>query len=136
MSEKQQLVDMLESHGIIPTRQRVNLAQILLTKPQHLSAEQLMETAWANGDHHVSKATVYNTLNLFVERGLIREIIADPTKSFYDSTTTTHGHYYNVDTGALMDIPNLGDCEGLMAGLPEGVTPIGVEIVVRVKNNC
>lgn len=136
MSEKQQLVDMLEAHGIIPTRQRVNLAQILLTKPQHVSAEQLMETAWANGDHHVSKATVYNTLNLFVERGLIREIIADPTKSFYDSTTTAHGHYYNVDTGALMDIPNLGDCEGLMAGLPEGVTPIGVEIVVRVKNSC
>ena len=136
MSDKLQLVELLEAHGIIPTRQRVDLAQILLTKPQHLSAEQLMEAAWANGDHHVSKATVYNTLNLFVERGLIREIIADPTKSFYDSTTTTHGHIYNVDTGELMDLASTADCRGLLDGLPEGVVPLGVEIVVRVKNSC
>jgi Fur family iron response transcriptional regulator len=136
MSDKQQLVEFLEAHGIIPTRQRIDLAQILLAKPQHLSAEQLMETAWSNGDRHVSKATVYNTLKLFVERGLIREIIADPTKSFYDSTTSQHGHLYNVDTGELMDLPSTGDHLGLLATLPDGVTPIGVDIVVRVKNSC
>lgn len=136
MSDKQQLVELLEAHGIIPTRQRIDLAQILLAKPQHLSAEQLMEMAWTNGDRHVSKATVYNTLKLFVERGLIREIIADPTKSFYDSTTSEHGHFYNIDTGELMDIPASGDHLGLLAALPGGVTPIGVEIVVRVKNSC
>jgi len=136
MSDKQHIVELLAAHGIIPTRQRIDLAHILLAKPQHLSAEQLMEAAWADGDHHVSKATVYNTLNLFVERGLIREIIADPTKSFYDSTTTEHGHLYNVDTGELMDIPASGNHPGLLAALPEGVTPIGVEIVVRVKNSC
>lgn len=136
MSDKQHIVELLAAHGIIPTRQRIDLAHILLAKPQHLSAEQLMEAAWADGDHHVSKATVYNTLNLFVERGLIREIIADPNKSFYDSTTTEHGHLYNVDTGELMDIPASGNHLGLLAALPEGVTPIGVEIVVRVKNSC
>lgn len=134
MSDKQQYVELLEGHGIIPTRQRVDLAQILFARPQHLSAEQLMEAAWANGDRHVSKATVYNTLNLFVERGLIREIIADPTKSFYDSTTSVHGHFYNIDTGELSDIPDTLSCQGLMEALPEGVTPVGVEIVVRVKN--
>ena len=135
MAEKQHLVEMLEGHGIIPTRQRIDIAQILFARPQHVSAEQLMEAAWSNGDHHVSKATVYNTLNLFVERGLIREIIADPTKSFYDSTTSAHGHFYNIDTGELSDIPDSVDCKGLMAALPEGVTPVGIEIVVRVKNN-
>lgn len=135
MTDKQQMIELLEAHGVIPTRQRLDLAQILFAKPQHLSAEQLMEAAWATGDHSVSKATVYNTLNLFVERGLIREIIADPTKSFYDSTTSTHGHFYNVDTGELSDIPATFNCHGLMEALPEGVTPVGVEIVVRVKNS-
>lgn len=136
MTDKQQLVELLEAHGIIPTRQRIDLAQIMLAKPQHLSAEQLMEAAWASGAHHVSKATVYNTLNLFVERGLIREIIADPTKSFYDSTTNEHAHLYNVDTGELMDIPLSSEQFGLLSGLPEGVTPVGVDIVVRVKNSA
>jgi len=135
MSDKQHIIALLEAYEVIPTRQRVDLAQILLTKPQHLSAEQLMETARANGDRHVSKATVYNTLKLFVERGLVREVIADPAKSFYDSTTDEHGHLYNLDTGELTDIPVSSEVLESLASLPDDVTPMGVDIIIRVKNS-
>ncbi len=135
MSDKRHIIEFLEAHEVIPTRQRVDLAQILFAKPQHLSAEQLMEAAWANGDKHISKATVYNTLKLFVERGLAREIIADPTKSFYDSTTTEHGHLYNLDTGELIDIPVASEVLESLAILPDDVTPMGVDIIIRVKNS-
>ena len=93
---------MLE-HGITPTLQRVEIAQILFAKPQHLSAEDVL-TMVNKTSTQVSKATVYNTLGLFAKEGLIREVIVDPTKVFYDPTTVPHHHFYNVDTGTLIDI--------------------------------
>lgn len=134
MTDTQQIAEFLETHGILPTRQRLDLARILFARPQHLSAEQLTEAARNNGDYKVSKATVYNTLNLFVAQGLLREITADPSKVFYDSTTSEHAHLYNVDTGELTDIAFASDPFAALSGLPEGVLPVGVDIVVRVKN--
>ena len=61
----------------------------------------------------VSKATVYNTLNLFCERGLLRTVDVDPSRQYYDSSIESHHHFYNVDTGELIDIPRgRGDLEG------------------------
>ena len=91
---------LIEQHGILPTPQRIEVAGILLEKPQHLSAEQIIERLKAS-DSGVSKATVYNTLNLFSDRGLVREVMVDPVRKFYDSTTHPHHHFYNVDTGEL-----------------------------------
>jgi Fur family iron response transcriptional regulator len=80
-----------------------------------LSAEQIIERLKA-ADSGVSKATVYNTLNLFSARGLIREVMVDPVRKFYDSTTHPHHHFYNVDSGELSDIP---DEQVRLDGLPE-----------------
>lgn len=90
--------------GILPTQQRLEIAGILLEKPQHLSAEKIIERLRAAGSR-VSKATVYNTLNLFTDRGLVSERVVDPDRRFYDSTTDPHHHFYNLDTGELTDIP-------------------------------
>ena len=89
---------------ILSTPQRVEIAEILLEKPQHLSAEQIIDRLRAT-DSRVSKATVYNTLNLFCGRGLVGECVVDPERRFYDSTTEPHHHFYNLDTGELTDIP-------------------------------
>ena len=102
-------------HGILPTAQRLEVAGILLAKPQHLSAEQIIERLRVNGSG-VSKATVYNSLKLFCERGLINECLVDPERRFYDSTTEPHHHFYNMDTGELTDIPRQ---DIRFAGLPE-----------------
>ncbi|MDJ0793925.1 MAG: Fur family transcriptional regulator [Woeseiaceae bacterium] len=93
-----------DRHGILPTPQRLEIAEILLEKAQHLSADQIIEQLRARGSG-VSKATVYNTLNLFDERGLVKERSFDPERRYYDSVTAPHHHFFNVDTGELIDIP-------------------------------
>ena len=123
---------MLE-HGITPTLQRVEIAQILFAKPQHLSAEDLL-TMVNKTSIQVSKATVYNTLGLFAKEGLIREVIVDPTKVFYDPTTVPHHHFYNVDTGSLMDIDADTVVLERLPDLPQGTTAAGVDVIIRVRS--
>jgi len=123
---------MLE-HGITPTLQRVEIAQILFAKPQHLSAEDVL-TMVNKTSIQVSKATVYNTLGLFAKEGLIHEVIVDPTKVFYDPTTVPHHHFYNVDTGSLMDIDADTVVLGRLPDLPQGTTAAGVDVIIRVRS--
>jgi len=124
---------LFDQHGILPTPQRVEVAQILLARPQHLSAEQILGKLRAAGSG-VSKATVYNTLHLFGERGLVKEIMVDPVRKFYDSTTHAHHHYFNVDTGEIGDI----DCDELrlqdLPGLPEGTERNSIEVIIKVRD--
>jgi Fur family iron response transcriptional regulator len=124
--------ELLAQHCIAPTQQRRQIAQILFARPQHLSADQVLERVNQNGTV-ASKATVYNTLGLFARKGLIREVIVDPSKVFYDSNTSTHHHFYNIDTGLLQDIDSQDmSLQGLPA-LPDGVQLDGVDIIVRVR---
>ncbi|MFT5397056.1 MAG: Fur family iron response transcriptional regulator [Gammaproteobacteria bacterium] len=119
---------------INPTVQRNEIARVMLSKPQHLSADQVLILVNAN-DGHVSKATVYNTLNLFVGKGLIREVAIDPTKIFYDSNASHHHHYYNEDTGELYDFEADDMSLNPKSSLPENTVQSGVDVVVRVKNS-
>jgi Fur family iron response transcriptional regulator len=123
---------LLKAHGINPTSQRVLIAQMLFSRAEHLSAEEVF--AVVNGESaRVSKATVYNTLGLFAERGLIREVIADPMRVFYDPNTIPHHHFYDTSTGKLMDIPAEDvQIQGLPA-LPEGMCMEGVDVIVRMR---
>ena len=126
------LVGMLRTHGINPTHQRIEIAHALFSRGEHLSADQVL--AIVNDRHsETSKATVYNTLKLFLERRLIREVIVDPSKVFYDPNTEVHHHFYNVDTGELTDIDAAGiEVHGLPV-LPPGMETEGVDIIVRVR---
>ncbi|HAJ91139.1 MAG TPA: transcriptional repressor, partial [Gammaproteobacteria bacterium] len=98
MNGKPDIAGMLRNHGILPTQQRLMIARVLFDHVRHYSADQVM-TSVNDGRDRVSKATVYNTLGLFARNGLVREIIVDPTRVFYDPNTTNHHHFYNVDTG-------------------------------------
>ena len=127
------LAAVLREHDINPTHQRIEIAYALFSRGAHLSADQLL--AIVNGRHsETSKATVYNTLNLFLEKKLIREVIVDPSKVFYDPNTAPHHHFYNVDTGELTDI----EAEAIeIAGLPqlpEGMVTEGVDVIVRIRS--
>ena len=127
-----EVLEVLKAHGIQPTPQRIEIAEIILEKPQHLSADQIIESLKRRGSS-VSKATVYNSLNLFGERGLVKELLVDPVRKFYDSTTRPHHHFYNVDTGELLDI----DEQNIqLSGLPlppEGTQQESVEVLIRVR---
>lgn len=130
--QRSRILGLLEAHGILPTPQRVEVAEILLEKPQHLSADQIIDTLREH-DSGVSKATVYNTLNLFSERGLVRELAVDPERKFYDSTTTPHHHFYNVDTRELSDIGDDAVEFLRLPELPEGTEQDSVEVLIKVR---
>ena len=130
---QQQVIDLLASRDIQPTLQRLEIAQVLFARDQHLSADEVLKLV--NQDTaRVSKATVYNTLGLFAAKGLIREVIVDPSRVFYDPNTDEHHHFYNVDTGELLDI----DAEQLsvmdLPPLPKDTVAEGVDIIIRIRN--
>lgn len=119
--------------GILATPQRLEIASVLLDKPQHLSAEQVIETLRQCGSS-VSKATVYNTLKLFSDCGLVRELNIDASRRYYDSTTHPHHHFFDVDTGELTDIPADRVAISGLPALPAGTEQESVEVLVRVRS--
>jgi Fur family transcriptional regulator, iron response regulator len=130
---KIEIIRELREHDIMPTHQRIEIFKVLFAKPQHLSAEQVLEKV-NKFDALVSKATVYNTLGLFARKGLIREVIVDPAKIFYDPTTAPHHHIYNMDTGTLMDV-NVEEFDvGNIPAPPAGTHIEGIDVVIRVRS--
>ncbi len=126
------LAELLESRDVKPTRQRLNIAQALFVRHQHLSADQIMALLNKAGSE-LSKATVYNTLKLFVGKRLVREVIVDPEKVFYDSNMDPHHHFYDTETGEIIDIDAAGiDVVGLPE-LPQGMVGEGVDVIVRMR---
>jgi len=129
------IAERLEAHGVLPTAQRLAIARVLLAEPRHMSADQLLAQVNADGGK-ASKATVYNTLRLFCDKGLVREVIVDPNRVFYDSTTGLHHHFYNVDTGELTDIPEHAVEFSRLPELPAGTREDGVEVIVRLRSGA
>lgn len=127
------ITNRLRACGIMPTRQRVRIAQVLFERCEHLSADQLL-AAVNNGSSRTSKATVYNTLNLFARKRLVREVLVDPDRVFYDPNTRPHHHFYNVDTGEITDIPAEHIAFTELPALPQGMVRDGVDVVVRIRS--
>ncbi len=134
---------LLSSHDIKPTRQRRAIANCLFPEfeegeqhsAQHLSAESILEQVNQAGVV-VSKATVYNTLRVFVSQGILREVMIDPQRVLFDTNTEHHHHVLNIDTGAIRDI-NLNeiDLAGILPdelGLQPGETLKGVDLTFKV----
>lgn len=128
-----ELPALLRKHNILATQQRLMIARVLFARHQHFSADQVLREV-NNGEEHVSKATVYNTLGLFARNGLVREVIVDPTRVFYDPNTTHHHHFYNIDSGELIDIDAGSVQISELPRLPAGTLGAGVDVIIRVRN--
>lgn len=129
------VVRLLQSHGIAPTAQRIRIGELMFGAAQHATAEQIIARLRAAGAR-VSKATVYNTLNLFASRGLLRQISADPDRAHFDSNTAMHYHFHNLDTGELTDV---GVPEVQFQRLPQppaGMELAGVDVVLRLRRKA
>ena len=130
---RSEVIELMRAKGLNPTQQRIEIAQVLFSEPQHLSADQVL--GMVNKQRAiVSKATVYNTLGLFARNGLVREVIVDPSKVFYDPTTKDHHHFFNVDTGELLDIEANALLIGELPPLPQGTEVDGIEVVIRIRS--
>lgn len=131
-SQVESLNQRLLGQGVRPTAQRLRIAALLLGRPQHLSAEQVLAGLRAQG-MRVSKATIYNTLNLFAASGLIRQLSVGSDRCWFDSNTDAHYHFHDLDSGALMDV-SLRDVE--FQRLPEpppGMQVDGIDLVIRLR---
>jgi len=130
--DRRPIQSMLATHGIQPTAQRVRIAELLFSRDQHLTAEQVIQALRRDGVR-VSKATVYNTLNLFAEMGLLKPLQVDPTRGLFDSNTAPHHHIHVEDTGELIDVAPGAVRFSNLPELPPGTEPVAVEVVFRVR---
>lgn len=130
--DRDAISSLLAEHGLQVTAQRLDIAEFVLARPQHVSADQILAAMRKRGSQ-VSKATVYNTMNLFCARGLVRTVEVDSERQYYDTTTEPHHHFFNVDTGELTDIPADEVQLALATALPDGTEQAGVDIVIRVR---
>lgn len=123
----------LKAVGLRPTRQRMALAKLLFEKGnRHITAESLHCEALS--DHvRVSLATVYNTLHQFTEVGLLREVVVDPGRSYFDTNTSDHHHFFVEETGDLQDIPGESIELSELPDPPDGMEVRSVDVVIRLS---
>jgi Fur family iron response transcriptional regulator len=122
----------LQHFGIQPTAQRLRVARFLLARPQHRTAEQILACLRADGSR-VSKATVYNTLNLLAARGVIRQLVVDGDRAWFDSNVDPHFHFQDVETGSLTDLASTEVQFGRLPAPPPGMEVAGIELVIRLR---
>ena len=134
-SRKPCLTAVLRMAGLRPTRQRVALAELLFGGPhRHVSAEQLHAEA-AQSKVNVSLATIYNTLHQFHEAGLLREVAIDASRSYFDTDTSDHHHFFVEDEQRMIDIPASSVAFTALPDAPKGMKVTHVDVVIRVRKS-
>lgn len=120
--------------GLRPTKQRVALAELLVGdgNHRHVTAESLFDAARAVGAP-VSLATVYNTLRAFCDAGLVQEVTVDGSKSYFDTNTHDHPHFYWEDEARLTDAPAEQLVISRLPDAPEGAEIASVDVVIRLR---
>jgi Fur family iron response transcriptional regulator len=123
----------LRACGLRPTRQRVALARLLFDgADRHVTAEQLHGEALASAIR-VSLATVYNTLHQFTTAGLLREVVVEPGRSYFDTNVDDHHHFFCETTGMLQDIPGAAVMVSQLPRAPAGTEISRVDVIIRVR---
>lgn len=130
-----QTITRLRDAGLRPTRQRLALGRLLFEGgDRHLTAEVLHEEAQGAGVS-VSLATVYNTLHQFTEAGLLREVVVDSARTYFDTNTSEHHHFFFEANGALMDIDGQRIAVSGLPEAPEGTGISRVDVIVRLSGS-
>lgn len=126
--------DWLATANLRPTRQRVALAGLLVGdgNHRHVTAESLFEAAQTDGTA-VSLATVYNTLRAFCDAGLLQEVTVDGSKSYFDTNTHDHPHFFWEDDGKLSDAPADQLVISRVPDAPDGAEIASVDVVIRLR---
>jgi Fur family transcriptional regulator, iron response regulator len=128
------ILQRLKVVGLRPTRQRVALAGLLFRKDdRHVTAEQLHQEALAE-KVRVSLATVYNTLHQFTEAGLLREVVVEAGRSYFDTNVSDHHHFFLVDSSRLVDIASEHVSVAALPDAPSGTAVERVDVIVRLRN--
>jgi Fur family iron response transcriptional regulator len=129
-----ELEKMIRDAKLRPTKQRIALAELLFADGnRHITAERLHGEAMEAGVT-VSLATIYNNLHQFTSAGLLREVVVDSSRSYFDTNVSAHHHFFHEETGMLEDIPDSALNVDSIPSLPEGTEISSVDVIVRVSN--
>lgn len=127
------IIEQLRDSGLKPTRQRIAIADILfMDGHKHVSAEDLYAEVERSG-MQVSLATVYNTLHQFTDAGLLREVSVDGAKTYFDTNTHDHQHFFLEDTSEVFDVDGIHLTEADIPNVPEDMEVVRVDVVVRLR---
>ena len=119
--------------NVTPTKQRVDLAKLIFAKKQHFTASDLISLADKNG-LNISMATVYNTLSLLEDKGMLKTINIDNELKFYDTNLENHHHLYNTTMSTLTDIAHDRVTFAELPELPNTLEIESTELLIKVKN--
>jgi len=130
------ILQRLKAAKLRPTRQRVALARLLFAKgDRHVTAEQLHQEALTDAVR-VSLATVYNTLHQFTAAGLLREVVVEAGRSYFDTNVSDHHHFFLVDGGKLVDIAGEHLAIANLPPAPAGTAVERVEVIIRLRRQA
>ena len=134
-AKQEDVAGILQSAGLRSTRQRLALGAILFDgMDKHVTAEQVFDAARKNRAR-VSLATVYNTLHQFTEVGLLREVVTDPGRVYFDTNITAHHHFFDEGEGMLTDIPASSVQIQRLPKLPDGMRLDRVDVIIRMRSS-
>ncbi|SVD55110.1 uncharacterized protein METZ01_LOCUS407964, partial [marine metagenome] len=130
-------IDRLKSSRLRPTKQRLAICKILFSRSStfHFSIENLKTIVEKNTKNKISLATIYNTVHAFRKNGYLKEISLKGNKTFFDTNTKNHHHFYDEDTGKLFDIKNEDMIVSKVPNIPDGKKMREIEITVRIASD-
>jgi Fur family iron response transcriptional regulator len=130
-------IDRLRSSGLRPTKQRLTICKVLFDRKDtfHFTIDKLKKRIEKNTKSKISLATVYNTVHAFKNNGYLKEISLQGNKTFFDTNSTNHHHFYDQDTGDLMDIKNEDILLNKLPLAPKGKRIKKVEVTISLANN-
>ena len=132
-----QYVDRLRSSGLRPTKQRLMISKLLFSQKKtfHFTIDQLSKLIKKKLNKTVSLATIYNTVNAFKKKGYLKEIPLEGNKTYFDTNTSLHHHFYDEDTKKLIDINNEKILINNIPDSPSGKSIKGIEVMVRIASD-
>jgi|TARA_B100001971_G_C17840465_1_gene358346 Fur family iron response transcriptional regulator len=137
MEDFNEHIDKLRSSGIRPTKQRLMLSKVLFDQKKtfHFTIKKLKKLVEKDSRKKISLATLYNTVHAFKERGYLKEISLKGNKTFYDTNTKNHHHYYDEELSQLIDIKNENVSINNLPSPPSGKKIKEIEMIIRVASN-
>ena len=137
IDEFKTFINRLRSSGLRPTKQRLAICKVLFDRKDtfHFTIDNLKKKIEKSTKHKISLATVYNTVHAFKNNGYLKEISLQGNKTFFDTNSTSHHHFYDQDSGELMDIKNEDISISKLPSAPKGKKINGIEVTVSFANN-
>ena len=137
MTDFKPYIDRLRSSGLRPTKQRLTICKVLFDRKEtfHFTIDKLKKKVEKNTKSKVSLATLYNTVHAFKNNGYLKEISLQGNKTFFDTNSTNHHHFYDQDTGDLMDIKNDEISVSKIPSAPKGKKIKEIEVTVSIANS-